>query len=250
MAAPITATNEAVLTTAPPPRASRWGMPCLQHRNTAVRLTSWTCRQASRLVSSTDVVGRGDAGVVEQHVDAAEALGRPLVHGGHLGLVAHVRVQVQPLDLGRHLLAGLVGQVDHADPRPLGREPPGARPPDPTGRPGNDGHLALEPTDLDRPPLCPLSRPSMSPSPRSRSQPRPVGPARRCRATCNGACVGAPFGVPVLVVEVSEGGAPWRRTVRSPSLAREAIGLREVLFQSITPHGPGGRSRLLDHRRG
>src|SRR4051794_40290191 len=31
-AAPIVATNDAVLITDPPPVSSRWGMPCLQHR--------------------------------------------------------------------------------------------------------------------------------------------------------------------------------------------------------------------------
>ena len=61
-----------------------------------------------------------------------------------LVLVGHIRVQVQPADLGRHRLPGLVGQVDHAHPRPLGREPPRALPPDPAGRPGDDGHLAIE----------------------------------------------------------------------------------------------------------
>ena len=34
-------------------------MPCLQQRNTALRFTSWTRRQASRLVSSTETSSGG-----------------------------------------------------------------------------------------------------------------------------------------------------------------------------------------------
>ena len=50
MAAPITATNDAVLMIDPRPCSSMYGSAALQHRYTLVRLTSWTRRQASRPV--------------------------------------------------------------------------------------------------------------------------------------------------------------------------------------------------------
>jgi hypothetical protein len=184
------------------------------------------------------VVGRGDPGVVEQHVDPAEVLGRAPVQAGHLALVGDVGMQVQPPDLGRHLLPGLVDEVDHAHPRPLGREPPRAGPPDPAGRPGDDGHLPLQPTDTDRPP----SHPATTAQYVAVAAPLPATARGRLvppnRGTCRRARLGAPFGVPVLVV----GGLRRRRAMAqngpSPSLAREAIGLREVLFQSITHMAP------------
>ena len=48
------ATSEDVLITDPPPAASRYGMPYLQHRKMLVRLTSITRFQVARPVSSTD----------------------------------------------------------------------------------------------------------------------------------------------------------------------------------------------------
>src|SRR5215218_6469797 len=78
----------------------------------------------------------------------------------------------------------------------------------------------------------------MSPSPPSCSPQLRVRPVRLRRATCSADVLGSPFGVPVLVV----GGLRRRRAMAqngpSPSLAREAIGLREVLFQSITHMAP------------
>src|SRR5215208_7473075 len=70
------------------------------------------------------------------------------------------------------------------------------------------------------------------------STPLRVRPVRLRRGTCSAEVRGSPFGVPVLVV----GGLRRRRAMAqngpSPSLAREAIGLREVLFQSITHMAP------------
>ena len=60
MAAPITATNEAVLITEPPPPSSRCGMPYLQQRKTDLRFTSCTRCQASSEVSSTDASSFGE----------------------------------------------------------------------------------------------------------------------------------------------------------------------------------------------
>src|SRR5271167_5016039 len=56
----MTATKEAVLMTEPPPPSSRWGMPCLQHRNTLRRLTSCTRSQAASVVSSTEPSSAGE----------------------------------------------------------------------------------------------------------------------------------------------------------------------------------------------
>src|SRR5687767_14355515 len=80
--------------------------------------------------------------------------------------------------------------------------------------------------------------------PPTRAPQAAVGPDRRdggappVRSTCNRVCPGSPFGVPVLVV----GGLRRRRAMAqndpSRGLAREAIGLREVLFQSITHMAP------------
>jgi hypothetical protein len=46
--------------TDPPPRASRCGMPILQHRNTDLRLTSWTRCHASSDVSRTEASSFGE----------------------------------------------------------------------------------------------------------------------------------------------------------------------------------------------
>ena len=46
--------------TEPPPVSSRCGIPCLQHRNTDLRLTSWTCCQVSTDVSSTEASLTGE----------------------------------------------------------------------------------------------------------------------------------------------------------------------------------------------
>ena len=60
MAAPITATNEAVLMIEPLPARRMWGMACLQQRNTEVRLTSCTRRQTSRSVTSNESSSGGE----------------------------------------------------------------------------------------------------------------------------------------------------------------------------------------------
>src|SRR4051812_16548578 len=56
----MTATNDAVLITEPPPASSRWGIPCLQHRKTDLRLTSCTRCHASSDVSSTEPSSVGE----------------------------------------------------------------------------------------------------------------------------------------------------------------------------------------------
>src|SRR6266700_2882436 len=56
----MTATNDAVLITAPLPWRCMYGITCLQHRYTEVRLTSWTRRQASRPVSRIESSSGGE----------------------------------------------------------------------------------------------------------------------------------------------------------------------------------------------
>src|SRR5581483_11452897 len=60
VAAPTIATKLATLMTLPPPRVSRWGMPCLQQRNTPFVFTSCTRSQASTVVSRTDASSAGE----------------------------------------------------------------------------------------------------------------------------------------------------------------------------------------------
>src|SRR3954453_5935045 len=60
VAAPMTATNDAVLITEPPPPSSRCGIPCLQHRKTDLRLTSCTRCHASSDVSRTEPSSLGE----------------------------------------------------------------------------------------------------------------------------------------------------------------------------------------------
>ena len=60
MAAPITATNDAVLMIEPLPCSSMYGNAALQQRKTLVRLTSCTRRQASRSVSRIESSSGGE----------------------------------------------------------------------------------------------------------------------------------------------------------------------------------------------
>ena len=60
VAAPITATNDAVLMIEPRPARRMWGMACLQHRKTEVRLTSCTRRHTSRSVSRIESSSGGE----------------------------------------------------------------------------------------------------------------------------------------------------------------------------------------------
>jgi hypothetical protein len=92
-----------------------------------------------RGVEHRAVVGRVDAGVVEQHVDAAEAPVRLAVHGGDGLLVA---------DIGhdRQVHAADVGQVDAHDPSALLGEAQRDIGADPAGGAGDDANLVLEAT--------------------------------------------------------------------------------------------------------
>ena len=56
----MTATNDAVLITEPPPAAIRWGSPYLQHKKTLFRFTSWTRCHASSSVWRIDTSSGGE----------------------------------------------------------------------------------------------------------------------------------------------------------------------------------------------
>ncbi len=60
VAAPTIATKLATLITEPPPRARRYGMPCLQQRKTPFVFTACTRSQASTPVSSTEASSLGE----------------------------------------------------------------------------------------------------------------------------------------------------------------------------------------------
>jgi hypothetical protein len=61
-------------------------------------------------------------------------------------------VDVEAADLGGDLLAGLVGEVDDADPGALGGEAARAGAADAAGRPGDDRDLVMQASDADQPP--------------------------------------------------------------------------------------------------
>ena len=125
----MTATNDAVLITEPPPASSRCGMPCLQHRKTLRRLTSWTRCQASTEVSSTEVSSLGlMPGVVEQDVDAPEGLARP-------SYTALTSSSEDTSAWKRQLARRALGQVDPHDRRALGGEQLRGLRPDPDAAP-------------------------------------------------------------------------------------------------------------------
>ncbi len=97
--------------TEPPPVSSRWGMPCLQHRNTDRTLTAWTFSHTSSDVSSTEASSGGEMpGVVEQHVD-------PAVLGADGGERLADRVVVGDVAGQREVHAGGVGPQVDADHR-------------------------------------------------------------------------------------------------------------------------------------
>ena len=58
--------------------------------NAPVTLTAHSAASASAVTDVEPAVAAGDAGVVDQHVEPAEALVDRCEHRDHLGLVAHV----------------------------------------------------------------------------------------------------------------------------------------------------------------
>src|SRR6185437_10400062 len=91
------------------------------------------------------VLGRGDSGVVERHVDRAVGVVRRAEGRGHVVRRRHVGVHVQSAGLGRGLLAGRVVDVDRHHVRTLGTEPPRRRQPDPAPGPRDDDRPSVEP---------------------------------------------------------------------------------------------------------
>src|SRR5215207_4136415 len=90
------------------------------------------------------VVGRGDAGVVEEHVYAAKALRRLAVHPLHVVGVGYVGVDVDALYLGGRLLPRLVCQIRYADAGAFLGEAAGRLAADAAGAAGYDDDLPSE----------------------------------------------------------------------------------------------------------
>src|SRR5919112_1745773 len=99
------------------------------------------------------VVGWGDAGVVEEHVYAPEALGRLVVHALHVVRVGYIGVDVDAVNLGGRLFSRLVGEIRDAHAGAFFGETAGGLAADAAAAAGDDGD----------PPL-PTSRP-VSPPP-------------------------------------------------------------------------------------
>ena len=118
-----------------------------------------------------------DAGIVDQHVDAAEPRQRSREHRrggglvGDIGVERHMSCVPGSFDRGQQgdrLSRGFgrAAMVDE-DPRALGREPDGDRPSDAAGRAGHQRDLAVEPRALRRPVAgrAPRCRHSVHPTP-------------------------------------------------------------------------------------
>src|SRR5215213_5883945 len=90
------------------------------------------------------VVGWGDAGVVEEHVYAPEALRRLAVHPLDVAFVGYVGVDVEAFYLGGRLLARLVRQVRYADPGVFFGEAAGRLAANAAGSAGYHGDLSTQ----------------------------------------------------------------------------------------------------------
>ena len=110
-------------------------MPCLQHRKTDLQVDVLHALPGlERRLEHRGVVVGGDAGVVEQHVDAAELLGDLRVHLLHRVLLGHVDGQ-------REVAGRAVEQVDADDLRALALERLDGRGADAAGRARDDATL-------------------------------------------------------------------------------------------------------------
>jgi hypothetical protein len=92
------------------------------------------------------VVGRRDAGVVEERIYAAEAFRRLPVHPLNVVWVCDVGVDVEAVELASDLVARLVGEVHYRDAGVLLGEAPGSLSADAAGAAGDDRDLAFEPS--------------------------------------------------------------------------------------------------------
>src|SRR3712207_5232702 len=124
------------------------------------------------------VVRRGDAGVVEEHVYAAEALRGLPIHQLHVVRVCYVSMDVEAIDFRSYLFARLVGEVGDADARPFFGEAAGCLAPDTARGAGYDGHLPFETSRHPSPP------PRCSPTARM-SAPLPQWRYRRSSPRCS-----------------------------------------------------------------
>ncbi len=125
VAAPTSATNDATLTTEPPPRSSRCGIPCLQQRKTPLRVHGeHALPRLDRRLEDARVVGRRDACVVVEHVDSAEALGGRSHQSRDLLLLGDVDLEREGLAVAELdcLLRGVPRDVGDADARAFAGE--------------------------------------------------------------------------------------------------------------------------------
>ena len=145
-AAPMTATNDAVLMTDPPPARSSAGIAYLQPRNTPLRLMSMTRSQMSSVVLVTESSSVKDSGVVEDDIDPTECL---FPEGDHRFRVFGLRNVSRkgagvPSDLLRHGLGSILLEVDHDDLRPFASEEECRRFTDTAGSTGDHSHFVLK----------------------------------------------------------------------------------------------------------
>ena len=91
------------------------------------------------------VVRGGDAGVVVQHVDAAEALLRSRVHRANGVFLGDVHLHREPADLACDLLGRSEVDVGDAHLRALLGEEVGRVGAHPAARAGDHAHLSVEP---------------------------------------------------------------------------------------------------------
>jgi hypothetical protein len=145
VAAPSVATNDAVLMTLP--------ATVLEEPGDSGLAAEIDAREVHFLHALPDVevgdedrviLGRRDAGVVETHVEAAEAVDGGVVHGIDFARFGDVGVHVESADLTCDRLPRLVAQVDDDDARALAGESACTRPADPAGGSRDDCNLAVE----------------------------------------------------------------------------------------------------------
>ena len=108
------------------------------------RLHALPCLEAG--LEDRGVVGGGDAGVVVEHVDAAEALDCGCVQRLHRRLVRDVHLHREAADLAGDLLRGGAVDVGNRDLRALFGEAGSRVGAHPAAGARDHAHLALEPT--------------------------------------------------------------------------------------------------------
>ena len=145
VAAPITATKEAVLMIEPLPRACMCGIACLQHRYTDVRLTSCTRRHASRPVTRIESSSGGEMPALLKAMSRPPYAVTALVNNASTcaSSVTSTWTNVPPTSSAAAWpVAASMSAHDHV--RALGGEAARGRQPDAAAGAGHDGHPSLE----------------------------------------------------------------------------------------------------------